>query len=789
MRQEPIRYSLQISGQVQGVGFRPGFYRLAAEAKLTGFVRNTSRGVEAEIQGAPEAVETFCRTFQERLKALSPRAAIRRWKAREMPAVAGEEGFRILESSATLRRDALVSPDLAVCAACRADIREPGNRRHGYAFTNCVSCGPRYTILGGVPYDRHLTSMACFAMCPECAAEFGNPRDRRFHAQPNACPVCGPKMRFTDRENRLLANDAGALEALAACLNAGEIAAIKGLGGFQLACDAWNDQAVAALRRRKCRPRKAFALMVRDAAAAEAFVWLDEGERALLESPAAPIVLCRRRYPELLSPRVAPDGTALGVMLPPTPLHLLLFDALERLGGKRPPALVMTSGNRGGEPIVLGNREALEELGAIADRYLLHNRDILARADDSVVRLYGGAPEMVRRARGYAPAPVELPCAGGMLPSVLAVGAELKNTVCLTRGSQAFLSPHLGDMGSPGGQDFFDAAIRHLLRLFGGRPGAVVCDCHPGYFSSGAAKRLAAEFGATLLRLQHHAAHLYAVLAEHGRLEKTLGLILDGTGFGHDGTIWGGELLAVDPLHPLPDCRRLGSIAPLALPGGDAAAREPWRMTLAAHHAAGLEPDAAIAAWGREGPGAEKGALLWQMLEKGVNAPRATSCGRLFDAVFGLIGPPDGALAQTYEGEAPIRLEALLKDAPADSGGYACPLGEREGRLEARTHELFEQVWRDWRKGVSAAAISLRFHNGLAEGLGRLAAAGASREGVEVIALGGGVLQNICLRRRLEAILRRKGLRVLAGRDVPANDGGIALGQAFWGTLAASAHR
>lgn len=842
-------------GQVQGVGFRPFVYRVARRMGLTGFVGNTSEGVRVEVQGGRAALDAFALALENELPPLA-RVTSRRRTA--LPPVRDESGFRIIGSQGQSGHTVLVSPDVATCDACLADIRDPRNRRYGYAFTNCTDCGPRYTITRSIPYDRAVTSMGCFPLCPDCRAEYENPGDRRFHAQPNACPVCGPQLRLVEDAGEGVPPDgfrpdargaegagAGPIGRAAAALARGRIVAVKGLGGFLLACDARNAAAVAELRRRKRRPHKALAVMVGDMESARRIVWLTPEEEALLAGPERPVVVARRRGgADALPGIIAPDVADLGIMLPYTPLHHLLLEAFARAlpagpGGQsredagKPPALVMTSGNAGGEPIALGNREALERLAGIADLFLIHNRDILIRADDSVIRLVRpaggeGPPErhFLRRARGFVPRPTDLaPLPGGESRCVLAVGGELKSALCLTRGREAFVSQHVGDLNNPETFAFFRETAAHLISLLEVRPEAVVRDAHPDFLSSAFAEAYGQAHGVPVLLLQHHFAHMYSALAEHGHTGPALGLALDGTGLGDDGTIWGGELLlarpeAVSPATPSPG-RRIGRLAPFPLPGGDSAVREPWRLarallTLCASEAPGLPAEEGGCPGGTEAGHAAVAELVRADLtrrargERGL-MPWTSSCGRLFDAVSALLGLCD---VISYEGQAAIRLEQaqhqdrsaasgeiapiapdVRSDAWGDAGraaGHeAGPAGTRgeeglflreapDGLLELDTLALFRRVLDLRRSGCSVGETARRFHLMLRENLAELARMGAARTGVAVVALSGGVLHNVTLARELPEALRRRGLTPLLHKDLPPGDGGLCLGQADW---------
>lgn len=770
---QTVRCRHIVAGQVQGVGFRPFVYRLAQGLGLGGSVRNTPEGVVIEVEGTPEAVAAFDRRLPAELP---PLARLTRHASRPL-APCGETVFRIEASAPGSGHDVLISPDVATCPDCLADMADPTNRRYRYPFTNCTNCGPRYTITRAIPYDRATTSMACFPLCPDCAAEYADPANRRFHAEPVACPVCGPRVWLADSQGQRRAADDAAIAGLAQALAEGRIAAVKGLGGFHLVCDATNDAAVTALRQRKHRPSKALAVMVADLEAAARLADLDARARTLLTGTVRPIVLVPAREDNGLAAGIAPDTDELGVMLPYTPLHHLLLQAFaQRIGPDRPAALVMTSGNAGGEPISLGNREAFTRLPAIADIFLFHNRDILIRTDDSVVRPLTETeigpgddvpPAMfLRRARGYVPSPVFLPTTG---PCVLGLGPMLKATICLSKGAQAFVSQHIGDLESLETYGFYQETIAHLRGVLRVEPEVCVADLHPDYPST----RFALEqHDWPVLRLQHHAAHIYAVLAEHGLREPTLGLALDGTGLGDDGTLWGGEGLLVDPAAGR--FERLGHFAPMRLPGGDAAVREPWRIAQACHFALGARPI--------EGPawpwlGAEGGApaLVAQMLEKGFNCPTTTSCGRLFDAVAAVLGL---CRRIDYEGQAAILLEHAQDR--TETGAYDCPLDTT--RLPARldTLALFAQVAADVARGVSVGCAARRFHLGLIRGLVTLARSMAAHTGISRVALSGGVLQNRTLATLLPPALRQSGLKPLCHRQLPSNDACISLGQVWY---------
>lgn len=830
------RHGYIIGGQVQGVGFRPFVYRAATRHGLTGHVGNTSDGVRVEVQGSDEALAAFAHALEHGLPPLARITSLRR---EELPLADGETAFAIAHSEGRHGHAVLVSPDVATCGNCLADMRDPANRRYRYPFTNCTDCGPRYTITRSIPYDRATTSMSCFPLCPDCAAEYNDPLDRRFHAQPNACPACGPKVWLAaapEGDPRIpgpeLAEGQHAIERTAAALRAGNIVAVKGLGGFHLVCDATSAEAVALLRERKRRPHKSLAIMVPDLETARRVAHVSDAEAATLTSSERPIVVLASRG--VLPPAIAPDVDSIGVMLPYTPLHHLLLEAFAALSPL--PALVMTSGNAGGEPISLGNREALARLRHIADLFLLHNRDILIRADDSVVRveplpeagfstgsnpqcypqkngilsacspsLPDGAPaglpstsaenvegkagnfssgsllreapplHFFRRARGFVPRPLELPRDAGRC--VLATGAELKNTLCLTRGKDAFLSQHVGDLKNLETFAFFQDMAEHLGGLLEVKPEAVVCDLHPDYLSTS----YALDSGLPVLRLQHHFAHVYGVLAENGHDAPALGLALDGTGYGTDGTIWGGELLFVDPKAAGEERYggRIGRLAPFPLPGGEAAIREPWRIAsgfMGLPEAEGLRGRFAEdmhALLRVDGKRAVHDAIL-EMVRREAT-PMTSSCGRLFDAVSALLGLCPSV---TYEGQAAIRLEAQQDLSVTTSAPF--PIRERGGLLELDTAAFFLHLLELRRAGVPVPDLARRFHLGLTEGLAELALSGARRCGVRTVALSGGVFHNRTIALLLPEALARRGLVPLTHHALPPGDGGLSYGQAAW---------
>ncbi|GAU09281.1 carbamoyltransferase HypF [Desulfoplanes formicivorans] len=759
------RIRLTITGQVQGVGFRPFIYGLAHEFKLTGSVLNAPEGVIIEIQGEPANIDALLHGLQTRLP---PLARIVSCQQESIPPLDGDNAFVILQSTQGKGHHVLISPDVATCADCLQDIFDPDNRRHLYPFTNCTNCGPRYTITRSIPYDRDKTSMACFPLCPQCDQEYRDPLNRRFHAQPNACPQCGPHVWLTDGIKERICPDPLALRETARLLFEGKIIAIKGLGGFHLACDATSTTSVNQLKTRKNRWGKPLAIMVPDLETAQTVCTVSDKDRELLSGHIRPIVVMPRRPASALARELSPDTDFLGVMLPYTPLHhILLHHYAQLCGPSRIPALVMTSGNLSSEPICLGNREALSRLAAIADYFLLHNRDILIRCDDSVVRHNQKTPQFLRRARGYTPGPIFLAQSG---PCVLGVGPELKNTLCLTKENQAFVSQHIGDMENLETFEFFKEIAAHLQDILQVVPKAVVRDLHPDYLSS----RFADQYkDIPVFSLQHHFAHIHAVLAENRFQGRALGLALDGTGLGTDGTLWGGELLAVDT-HTL-DHHRTGRFDHLRLPGGEAAIKEPWRIARSMLCDLGIQaPGSRDWPWLK--PFARQDAFIPHMLAKQINTPVSSSCGRLFDGVAALLGLK---LTIAYEGQAAIMLEAIQDR--GEHTGYACSVREQDGMLVLGTRELFAQVVGDWEKGIDAGIISRRFHLGLMHGLAAWADQGAQQQGVSTIGLSGGVMQNQTLSLELPPLLEQKGLTVLVHNHLPPNDGCISLGQAVYG--------
>lgn len=750
---ELIRTRVRVTGIVQGVGFRPYVYRLAHELGLSGFVLNDSGGVLVEVEGERPAVQTFA----DRLVPEAPPLAAPDGVRAQRVAVTGEDGFRIIESVRAGPANVAVSPDTATCEECVAELLDPANRRYRYPFINCTNCGPRFTIVRGVPYDRPLTTMAGFAMCSECRAEYEDPRHRRFHAQPNACPRCGPQLALLERDGGAIAERDEALRATALAIAGGAIVAVKGIGGFHLACLAGDQAAVAALRARKHREDKPFALMAGDLTTARALVSLTAEDERLLSAPQRPIVVAPRRDGAPVADAVALRSSDLGVMLPYSPLHHLLL-------GDVGQTLVLTSANVSDEPIAYRDEDALARLRSIADLFLVHDRPIQTRADDSVIRTAGGAcaPVMLRRSRGHVPGELRLPI-GAAVP-VLACGAELKSTFCLTRAQRAWVSHHIGDLANYETLQSFAQGIAHFERLFDVRPQLVAHDLHPEYLST---KHALGRDDLEPVAVQHHHAHLAACLAEHGQRGPALGVIYDGTGYGTDATIWGGEFLVGD----LCDFERVGHLLPVRLPGGERAVREPWRMACAWITAAAGEtaPAPGVLA---DVVGGDAWANVQRLCVTGVASPTTTSVGRLFDAVAALCGLH---LDVTYEGQAATALEAACD--PAEQGAYSLPLGcGRPLVIDARP--AIRAALGDQRTGRPTGTIAARFHNGLAASTTAACLRLAEERGLDQVVLSGGSFQNRRLLTQTVQVLQAAGLRVLIPTRLPPNDGGISFGQA-----------
>ncbi len=757
------RREISVRGIVQGVGFRPFVYALARRHGLSGLVRNDAEGVHIEAEGPPEELELFLREIREEAPPLAVVEAVG-WRPL---AVLGERGFRIEESREGVRLRALISPDVATCEECLAEMLDPADRRYRYPFTNCTNCGPRFTITRQVPYDRATTTMASFEMCPECRREYDDPSDRRFHAQPNACPVCGPRVRLLDGRlgRELSVRPEDPVGRAAQMLRGRAILAIKGLGGYHLACDPFDARAVGKLRGRKVRQDKPFALMARDLEQARELCRVSLEEGALLASPARPIVLLERREGDGVAEEVAPRQKTLGVMLAYAPLHhLLLRDA--------GIPLVMTSGNRSDEPIAYRDGEALELLGDIADYFLVHDRPIHMRCDDSVARVVGGQPYPIRRSRGYAPAPLRL--AEDLGRHTLACGGELKNTFGVAKDRHIFLSHHIGDLKNYETLRSFREGVEHYCRLFDVRPELIAYDLHPEYLSTKYARDLE-DAGLPAVGVQHHHAHVASCLADNERPgeERVVGVALDGTGYGTDGAVWGGEFFEGSVREGF---ARRAYLEYAPMPGGTAAIREPWRVALA--HLITLYGDdetLRLPLTLVRRAGEQNVRLISRLVEHGLNTPPTSSAGRLFDAVAALVGVP-GSVRTTYEGQAAVELE--LAAAGFASRGYPFRLrSEGEGWV-VETRSIVGEVVEDLLAGRDAAEISARFHRTMAE----VVVAGCERiretGGASAVALSGGTFQNGLLMEQVVELLTGKGFTVYRHRRVPANDGGLALGQA-----------
>jgi len=745
---------ISVRGVVQGVGFRPFVYQLAVKHGLRGWVCNTSGEVLIEIEGEDAGVARF---LEELRSSPPPRASVECVTVTSH-APAGYHGFEIRPSLAREGVYQLLSPDIATCTACLQEVLDPADRRYRYPFTNCTSCGPRFTIIEDIPYDRPLTTMRRFTMCPDCRREYEDPLDRRFHAQPNACPVCGPRLSLTDRHGNPV-DCPDPITRTAGLLRDGKIVAVKGLGGFLLACDATSQTAVMELRARKRRPSKPLALMTASLEEAERYCYVNQTEKELLASPASPIVLLARKEESAIAPAVAPGLRQLGVMLPYTPLHHLLL----RESGR---PLVMTSGNLSEEPIARDNDEALRRLGGIADYFLMHNRDIYARYDDSVTMVERKTPQLVRRARGYAPYPIHL---GYRSRQILGCGAEEKSTFCLTRDDHAFLSQHIGDLENAETLDVYTAAIALYRRLFRIQPEIIAHDLHPEYLSTKYARELAAaDSGLTLVPVQHHHAHIASCLVDNEINGPVIGVAFDGTGYGADGALWGGEFLLADRGH----FTRRGHLEYLPLPGGALAIRKPYRTALGYLLALHGTLDTGLP--GLQGISSREIDIIRRQISGRLNCPLTSSCGRLFDAVAALL---DVRGEIDYEAQAAVELEALAGAAARETGHYPFGVDERDGGHTVRLADLLAAVVSDLRRHTDRAVMAARFHNTVARIINNLCQLISESTGIRRVALSGGVFQNRLLLRRATGLLEEHGFEVFTHCRVPCNDGGIALGQ------------
>lgn len=743
------RARITLRGIVQGVGMRPYIYKLAQKMSLRGYVLNSGSGVIIEVEG--ERIEDF---IDRLTKSPPPLAKISDVEIKLLP-ILGYEDFSIRESKEGLL-DTILPPDVSTCRDCLNEILEPKDRRYKYPFTNCTNCGPRYSISMGIPYDRRNTTMRVFKMCPECEKEYKEPSNRRFHAQPNACPVCGPRLELLIGTRRLID---GALEGAVKLLREGKILAIKGIGGFHLACDAKNDEAVRTLRERKNRPKKPFAVMVKDIETLRGFCYLDNVEEALLCSIQSPIVLLRARRGGFLSKYIAPGLRRYGVMLPYTPLHHLLFHE----GGF--DALVMTSGNLSDEPISIGNEEAIRRLGSLADAFLLNDRDIHMRTDDSVVFVFEGRGRFIRRSRGYVPMAIRLALDS---PDVVAVGGELKNTFTLIKGNDAIVSPHIGDMKNKETLEFFEETLNNMKSIYGVSPKIIAHDLHPDYMTTIWAERTPLK----KVALQHHYAHILSCMAEHSLIETLIGVALDGLGYGTDGAVWGGEFM-------IADCRgfkRAGHLRYLPLPGGDMAVKEPWRMAISyIYDTYGSDTEDILRGLGFYERIPKKNIdYVIEMIKKNLNSPSTSSAGRLFDAVSSILGLCDRA---SFEAEPAMLLEAISEEDIKDS--YPVDIKASTG-LEIDLSPAIIAIVRDIQRGIPKGVIASRFHNTISEAVLRVVLRLSYINRIDKVALSGGVFQNIFLLKRLFNSLRGAGLKVFINEKVPTNDGGLSLGQAFY---------
>ncbi len=773
-----IGTKIHITGIVQGVGFRPFVFTQAVQKGLTGWVCNTSAGVDIEVNGEPVDISLFIQTLKSETP---PLARIDSMDVQQIPHKAYDT-FEIIHSIAISDAFQPISPDISICSDCLQELFDPQDRRYRYPFINCTNCGPRLTIIEDIPYDRPKTTMREFTMCPDCLAEYNDPANRRFHAQPIACPRCGPQVwleyNFHDKKaHKQVSRGDDAIGDVQKLLLSGKIVAIKGLGGFHLACDATNPKAVAELRHRKLRVDKPFALMMADTETVEKHCLLTDADRELLESRQRPIVLLSRKVTSSIAAEVAPQQNTLGVMLPYTPLHYLIFAPTE---GKKSyagrhksfamPPLVMTSGNISEEPIAIDNEEALERLTSLADAYLMHDRRIRTRCDDSVIRTFHEEPFPIRRSRGYAPFPVYL---STKAPPLLATGGELKNAFCITHDRYAFLSHHIGDMENVETYQSFLDGITHYESLFRVKPEAIAYDLHPNYLATRYALERAEREGLPSFGVQHHHAHIASCMAEHSlpASQPVIGIAFDGTGYGEDGSIWGGEFLLVD----YKSFKRISHMKYIPLPGGDASIRKPARIALAYLWANGLD-------WDPELPPvaalcAEERSILKSQLELKINTPLTSSMGRFFDAVASLCGIRQ---VVNYEAQAAIEFEALAD--PDESGEYGFILEPNKNQDSALSQinpsPLIEQVINDLNNGTVLSKISARFHNTLSRIVYAVSDQIRKDYGVDQVVLSGGVWQNLTLLHRTYSLLTSKKFKVYVHRQVPANDGGLALGQA-----------
>ncbi|UCE66220.1 MAG: carbamoyltransferase HypF [Candidatus Zixiibacteriota bacterium] len=744
------RFKIRVNGIVQGVGFRPFAYRLANELNLAGFVINSSDGVVIEIEGPKTIIDEFYSRLMTESPALSQ---ITESDIAEIDAV-GENDFVIKASKKDRLSATLISPDIATCDDCLRELFDPADRRYRYPFTNCTNCGPRYTIVESIPYDRAKTSMKVFPMCADCLKEYNDPANRRFHAQPNACPVCGPQLMLYDRKGQIDVEDP--LREVVNLLRNGNIIAVRGIGGFHLAVDGYNNDAILELRKRKGRAEKPFALMAPDIVSIKKFCFVSKDENKLLTDYTRPIVLLRKKPVCDLAESIAPNNIYLGFMLAYSPLHhLLLRDNFD--------ALVMTSGNYSEEPIAIFNDEALQRIKPLSDYFLLHDREILQRCDDSIARIKSGTARMIRRSRGYVPRPVFLP--KPLYKRILAVGGELKNTIALSRGNTVFLSQHIGDLDNPSAYSFFENSIDHLKAILEIEPELIACDLHPEYLSTKWAKK---QNKLPVIEIQHHHAHLVSVMSENGITDKTMGIIYDGTGYGTDGSIWGGEILIGDAA----GYERPFHLEPVPMPGGTAAIQNPWRMAVSHLYKSYGDDLFKLDLPILRVIGMADVGLIVQMIRKNINSPLTSSCGRLFDAVSAILGIRNTI---NFEAQAAMELEMAIDENCSDY--YEDAVSDLLSGVSINTTPLIKAVVNDILKGEDVGVISAKFHRTLAEISVKAVKRIRERYKINTVGLSGGVFQNGYFFNHLYERLNSEGFNVITHSKVPTNDGGLSLGQ------------
>ena len=745
------RMRYHFSGIVQGVGFRPFIYRIATRHLLAGFVQNRSDGVIVEVEGPEESIASFISGVN---KELPPLADVSDVSLKEI-AVRNDKIFRISESETGGLGKVHITPDIATCGECFKELFDPEDRRFRYPFINCTNCGPRLTIIKDIPYDRIKTSMSCFPMCPLCRSEYENPADRRFHAEPNACPACGPSLELLDKAGNALSEKDPIRKTIVLLLK-GYVVAIKGLGGFHLAVDAANDEAVKRLRSRKFREEKPLAIMVKDIDAASRISRIGKAEKALLLSPQTPIVLAGKKESDAVSPAVAPGVSDLGIMLPYTPLHHMLLE-------KHFQALIMTSANQVDEPICIANREAIKRLKGIADYFLVHNRDILVRCDDSIATVSAGKKRMLRRSRGFAPKPVTLKKS---YPEILALGPQMKTTLCILKGNFAFLSPHIGDMETPEARDFYRESLTLMQKIAECKPDIIACDLHPAYYTTKLAEDLPSS---RIIRVQHHHAHIVSAMAENGIEGEVIGLAMDGTGYGLDGTVWGGEFLIADEANFI----RIGHIMNYLLPGGEKAIREPWRIAVSLFKEAYGNNWPGVAERLNIGPKKNYYETMERVMTHRFNSPVTSSLGRLFDGVAAILGIRQNV---TFEGQAAMELEAMAKGKTGIILPFDIP--ETDDVFCLDFSPMIRKIVDEIMAGRSRAEIAYSFHLTLSVAFRSAAEAIQRCTGLNRVVLSGGCFQNRILTEQTIAVLEKAGFDIFFHDVLPTNDGCISLGQA-----------